>query len=80
MPQSDMGSTDATTKIQSAFKDNSSLSSVTVSTDAKGNIELSGTANSAADKKEAVRIAKENANGKKVKDKIKVGNGAAASK
>jgi osmotically-inducible protein OsmY len=80
MPQSDMGSTDATSKIQSAITANSSLSGVTVSTDAKGNIELSGTANSAADKKEAVRIAKENANGKKVKDKIKVGNGAAASK
>ena len=75
-----MGSTDATSKIQSAITANSSLSGVTVSTDAKGHIELSGTANSAADKKEAVRIAKENANGKKVKDHIKVGNGAAASK
>ena len=78
MPQSDMG-TDATSKIQSALQANSSLSGVTVSTDAKGNIELSGTANSAADRKEAMRIAKENANGKKVKDHIKVSGGAASS-
>ena len=78
MPQSDMG-TDATSKIQSALQANSSLSGVTVSTDAKGNIELSGTANSAADRKEALRIAKENANGKKIKDHIKVAGGASVS-
>jgi osmotically-inducible protein OsmY len=63
---------DATSKIQSALQQNASLSGVTVSSDDKGNIELSGTANSSQDKKEAVRIAKENANGKKVKDHIKV--------
>jgi osmotically-inducible protein OsmY len=63
---------DATSKIQSAIQANSSLSGVTVSTDSKGNVELSGTANSSQDRKEAVRIAKENANGKKVKDHIKV--------
>lgn len=70
---------DAVSKIQSALQQNSSLSSVTVSTDDKGNIELSGTANSSADRKEAVRIAKENANGKKVKDKIKVSSSASAT-
>lgn len=66
---------DATSKIQSALQ--SQFPGVTVSSDAKGNIELSGTANSAQERKEAVRIAKENANGKKVKDHIKIGNGAA---
>ena len=70
---------DATSKIQSALQQNSNLSGVTVSTDSKGNIELSGTANSAADRKEAVRIAKDNANGKKVKDKIKVSSSASAA-
>lgn len=67
---------DATSKIQSALQQNSNLSGVTVSSDAKGNIELSGTANSSQDRKEAVRIAKENANGKKVKDHIKVSGSA----
>jgi osmotically-inducible protein OsmY len=65
-------SSDVTSKIQSALQQNSSLSGVTVSTNDKGNIELSGTANTSQDRKEAVRIAKENANGKKVKDHIKV--------
>jgi osmotically-inducible protein OsmY len=61
---------DATSKIQSALQ--SQFPGVTVSTDEKGNIELNGTANSSQERKEAVRIAKENANGKKVKDHIKV--------
>jgi osmotically-inducible protein OsmY len=69
MPQSDMsGNND----IQSKLQANSSLSGVTATTNDKGAIELSGTVSSAQDKKEAVRIAKENANGKKVKDHIKV--------
>ena len=69
MPQSDMsGSNDIQSKIQA----NSSLSGVTATTNDKGIIELSGTVSSAQDRKEAVRIAKENANGKKVKDHIKV--------
>jgi osmotically-inducible protein OsmY len=67
---------DATSKIQSALQQNSNLSGVTVSNDDKGNIELTGTANSSQDRKEAVRIAKENANGKKVKDHIKVSSSA----
>ena len=67
---------DAVSKIQSALQQNSSLSGVTVSTDSKGNIELSGTANTSQDRKEAVRIAKDNANGKKVKDHIKVSSSA----
>jgi hypothetical protein len=62
MPQSDMsGSNDIQSKIQA----NSSLSGVTATTNDKG-------VNSAQDLKEAVRIAKENANGKKVKNHIKV--------
>ena len=63
-------------KIQSALQANPNLSGVSVSSDDKGRIELTGTANSSADRKEAVRIAKENANGAKVKDHIKVGNSA----
>lgn len=71
------GSSDATSKIQSALQANPSLSSVTVSSSANGKgIELSGTANSSKDRKEAVRIAKENASGMKVVDHIKVGASA----
>jgi osmotically-inducible protein OsmY len=73
MPQSDMNGTN---DIQSKIQANSSLSGVTASTNDKGVIELSGTVSSAQDKKEAVRIAKENANGKKVKDHIKVSGSA----
>jgi osmotically-inducible protein OsmY len=78
MPQSDMsGSSDLQSKIQQ----NSNLSSVTVNSTDKG-IELTGTVNSSKDRKEAVRIAKENASGKKVIDHIQVsksGNSAAAT-
>jgi len=82
MPQSDMsGSSDLQSKIQSAFQQNPNLSSVSVNATDKG-IELTGTANSSKDRKEAVRIAKENAGGKKVIDHIQVsksGNSAAAT-
>ena len=79
MPQSDMSaSSNVQSKIQSALQANPNLSSVSVSATDKG-IELTGTANSSQDRKEAVRIAKENANGMKVKDHIKVGNAAKSS-
>ena len=65
------GGNDLQSKVQSALQQNSNLSGVTVS--ASGDtVELSGTANSKKDKKDAVRIAKENANGKKVVDHITV--------
>ena len=68
MPQSDIsGSSDLESKIHQ----NSNLSGVTVNTTEK-KIELRGTVNSAADRDEAVRIAKDSANGKKVKNHIKV--------
>jgi len=64
-------------KIQSALQANPSLSGISASAGADGkSIELSGTANSAKDRKEAMRIAKENANGMKVTDHIKVGSSA----
>jgi len=72
-------SSDVTSKIQSALQANPSLSGISVSSSDKGGIELTGTANSAKDRKEAVRIAKENANGMKVKDHIKVGASANSS-
>ncbi|HWY67678.1 MAG TPA: BON domain-containing protein [Terriglobales bacterium] len=68
-------SSDVQSKIQTALQANPSLSGISVSSSAKG-IELTGTANSAKDRKEALRIAKENANGMKVKDSIKVGASA----
>jgi len=78
MPQSDISaSSDVTGKIQSALQANPNLSGISVSSTDKG-IELTGTANSAKDRKEAVRIAKENANGMKVKDHIKVGASASS--
>ena len=79
MPQSDAnaagstGSTDASSKIQSALQADSNLSGVTANV--SGNtVELTGTANSAKDKKRAERIAKQNANGMKVVDHITVGS------
>lgn len=79
MPQSDMsGSSDLQSKIQSALQQNPNLSGVTVSATDKG-IELSGTANSSKDRKEAVRIAKENANGKKVTDHIQINKSGAST-
>lgn len=77
MPQSDMGAGD-TSKIQSALQQNPNLSGISVNSTDKG-IELTGSANSAKDRKEAVRIAKENANGKKVIDHIQVAGGASAT-
>lgn len=62
-------------KIQSALQQNPNLSGVTVNSTDKG-IELTGSANSAKDRKEAVRIAKESAIGKKVIDHIQVAGGA----
>jgi len=70
------GSSDVQSKITSALQANPNLSGVSVSSSDKGVIELTGTANSAKDRKEAVRIAKENANGMKVKDHIKIGASA----
>lgn len=73
MPQSDMGaSSDVQSKIQSALQQNPNLSGVSVNATDKG-IELTGNASSGKDRKEAVRIAKENAGGKKVIDHIQVG-------
>lgn len=81
MPQSDMNASGSVQgKIQSALQANPNLSGVSVSANDKGVIELTGTANSASDRKEAVRIAKENANGAKVKDHIKVGASASSDK
>ncbi|HJW99380.1 MAG TPA: BON domain-containing protein [Terriglobales bacterium] len=75
MPQSDVsGSTDLESKIHQ----NSNLSGVTVETSEK-KIELKGTVNSAADRDEAVRIAKDSANGKKVKNHIKVSANAGSN-
>jgi osmotically-inducible protein OsmY len=79
MPQSDMGaSPDVKSKIQSALQQNPNLSGVSVNATDKG-IELTGNAGSAKDRKEAVRIAKENAGGKKVIDHIQVGSATSSS-
>jgi osmotically-inducible protein OsmY len=76
VPQSDMGAAggnDAQTKIQSAIKADSSLSDANVSVNVSGNtVELTGTAPNAKARKEAKKIAKENANGMKVVDHIQV--------
>jgi osmotically-inducible protein OsmY len=79
MPQSDMsGSSDLQGKIQSALQQNPNLSGVSVNASDKG-VELTGTANSGKDRKEAVRIAKENAGGKKVIDHIQVSKSSAST-
>lgn len=78
MPKSDMGSSGDVSKIESALQQNPNLSGVTVNSTDKG-IELTGSANSAKDRKEAVRIAKENGNGKKVIDHIQVAGGATSN-
>jgi osmotically-inducible protein OsmY len=77
MPQSDAnaagstGSTDASSKIQSALQADTNLSGITATVN--GNtVELTGTANSAKDRKRAAKIAKQNANGMKVVDHITV--------
>jgi osmotically-inducible protein OsmY len=71
MPQSDAnGGSDLQSKIQSALQQ-SNLSGVSVN--ATGDtVELTGTVSSAKERKEAMRIAKQNANGKKVVDHIQV--------
>jgi len=77
MPQSDAnGGSDLQSKIQSAFSQNN-LSGVTVNA-SEDKIELNGTVNSKKERKEAVRLAKENANGKKVVDHIQVSSSANA--
>jgi osmotically-inducible protein OsmY len=79
MPQSDMnGTSDVQSKIQSALQQNPDLSGVSVNTTDKG-IELTGNASSHKARKEAVRIAKENANGKKVIDHIQIAKGTGSS-
>jgi hypothetical protein len=78
LPQNDVtGGSDLQSKIQSAFSQNN-LSGVTVSAADDKKIELSGTVNSKKERKEAIRIAKENANGKKVVDHIQVSASANA--
>jgi osmotically-inducible protein OsmY len=76
VPQSDMGAgsgNDVQTKIQSAIKQDSSLSDANVNVSVTGKtVELTGTAPNAKARKEAKKIAKENANGMKVVDHIQV--------
>ena len=75
MPQSDANA--GSDKITSALQQGN-LSGVSVNaTDSP--IELTGTVSSAKERKEAVRIAKQNANGKKVVDHIQVNKSSASS-
>jgi osmotically-inducible protein OsmY len=77
MPQSDASGSDLQGKIQSALQQ-SNLSGVSVN--ASGDtVELTGTVNSAKERKEAMRIAKENANGKKIVDHIQVSKSSASA-
>ena len=71
MPQSDANAgSDVQSKIQSALQQQN-LSNVTVNaTDTQ--VELNGSVSSAKEHKEALRIARQNANGKKVVDHIQV--------
>jgi osmotically-inducible protein OsmY len=71
MPQSDQNAgNDLQSKIQSALQQQN-LSNVSVNaTDTQ--VELTGNVNSAKERKQAVHIAKQNANGKKVVDHIQV--------
>ena len=72
MPQSDANAgSDVQSKIQSALQQQN-LSGVTVNA-TDSNVELSGNVNSAKEHKQALRIAKMNANGKQVVDHITVG-------
>ena len=76
MPQSDASGSDMQSKIQAALQ-KQNLSGVSVNaTDSA--VELTGTVNSAKEHKQALRIAKENANGKNVVDHIQVGSGSAS--
>ena len=71
MPQSDASAgSDLQSKIQSALQQGN-LSGVSVNASGDS-VELTGTVNSAKERKEALRIAKQNANGKKVVDHIQV--------
>ena len=76
MPQSDASGSDLQGKIQSALAQNN-LSGVTVNATAD-NVELNGTVNSKKERKEAMRIAKENAGGKKIVDHLQVSSSASA--
>ena len=78
MPQSDANAgSDLQGKIQSALQQ-SNLSGVSVNASGDS-VELTGTVNSAKERKEAMRIAKENANGKKIVDHIQVSKSSAAT-
>lgn len=70
MPQSDAAGNDMQSKIQSALQQGN-LSGVTVNA-TDSSVELNGNVNSAKEHKDALRIAKQNANGKKVVDHITV--------
>ena len=70
MPQSDAAGNDMQSKIQSALQQ-SNLSGVTVNA-TDSSVELNGNVNSAKEHKDALRIAKQNANGKKIVDHITV--------
>ena len=78
MPQSDAkAGSDMQSKIQSALQ-SSNLSNVSVNA-TDSSVELTGTVSSAKERKEALRIAKLNANGKKVVDHIQVSKSSAAT-
>jgi osmotically-inducible protein OsmY len=77
MPQSDASGADLQSKIQSALQQ-SNLSGVSVNASGDS-VELTGTVNSGKERKEAMRIAKENANGKKVVDHIQVSKNSAST-
>ncbi len=85
MPQSDAApaaaaSGDVQSNIQSAIQKDPTLASSNVSVDVKGKtVELSGTVPSADAKSTAERIAKENANGMKVKSHLKVASASDAT-
>jgi osmotically-inducible protein OsmY len=70
MPQSDASGNDMQSKITAALQQ-SNLSGVTVNA-TDSSVELNGNVNSAKEHKDALRIAKQNANGKKIVDHITV--------
>jgi osmotically-inducible protein OsmY len=64
---------DLQSKIQSAIKQDSSLSDANINVNVSGNtVELTGTAPNGHARKQAAKIAKQNANGMKVVDHIQV--------
>ncbi len=75
MPQAEAApsTTDVQSNIQSALQKDPSLASSNIQVNVTNKeVELSGTVNSADEKKTAEQIAKSNAGGRKVKSKIKV--------